>query len=114
MKKTLTVLTAVLLAASLAYAKPPKDQASTKPAGTKTHVVAAEVVSADATAKTITIKDEKGQTQTVPVLGKAVNSLKTVKAGEKVSLTCEDNAKGEHTGIIAIKAAKPATTPKAK
>jgi hypothetical protein len=109
-KKTLTVLTAVLLTASLAYAKPQKAQ---KTAGTKTHVVAAEVVSADATAKTITVKDEKGQTETVPVLGKAVDSLKTVKAGEKVNLTCEDNAKGEHTGIIAIKAAKPAA-PKAK
>ena len=109
MKKTLTVLTAVLLSATLAYANGPK----AKPAATKTHVVHAEVVSTDPAAKTITLKDDKGQNQTVPVMGKAISELSSVKAGERVAVTCEDNAKGEHTGIIAIKAMK-ATTAKSK
>jgi len=109
-KKTLTVLTALLLCAGLAYASAQKAKTA-KPAG-KTHVVQAEVVSADVKANTITVKDEKGQTQTVPVLGKAQKSLASVKAGEQVALTCQDNEKGEHTGIIAIKAVKPTTKAK--
>ncbi len=72
----------------------------------KTHVVEAEVVSADATAKTVTVKTEKGEA-TMKVDAAAAAHLKTLKAGEKVKLTCRDNEKGEHTGIIAIKAVKP-------
>jgi len=107
-KKSIALL-AIVLSTSLAYANSPK----APKAAAKTHVVSAEVVSADASAKTLTVKDEKGQTETVPVLGKAVGGLGSLKAGERVSLTCQDNAKGEHTGIIAIKPAKPAA-PKSK
>ena len=112
MRKSIALL-AIVLSASLAYANGPKSPASPRAAAVKTHVVSAEVVSADASAKTLTVKDEKGQTETVPVLGKAVGGLGSLKAGERVSLTCQDNAKGEHTGIIAIKPAKPAA-PKSK
>lgn len=72
----------------------------------KTHVMSAEVVSVDINAKTITFKDEKGETKTVTVLDKALKSLKTLKGGEKVNLTCLDTEKGEHKGINAIKVVK--------
>src|SRR5262249_56150956 len=83
---------------------------------TKTHQVPAEVVSADTTKNTLTIKTEDGTEKTAPVEGKAIAALKTVKAGEKVTLTCRDNDKGEHQAVTAIHpakapATKPATTP---
>jgi hypothetical protein len=77
----------------------------------KTHEVKAEVVSVDAKAATLTIKDEKGGNKTVPVLDSAKAQLNSVKAGDHVMLTCQDNEKGEHTGVTAIKvehAEKPA------
>jgi hypothetical protein len=74
----------------------------------KTHEVTAEVVSVDAEKSTITIKGEK-ENKTVPVDAKAAAVLKTVKAGDKVTLTCWDNAKGEHVKVVAIAPAKAAT-----
>ena len=67
----------------------------------KTHKVEAEVVSTDLTAKTITIKGET-ENKTAPVEGKAIAELKTVKAGEKYTLTCRDNEAGEHQAVVAI------------
>ena len=84
---------------------PAKPAAPAKAAPAKTHEVQAEIVSADETAKTLTIKGDTDN-KTVPVEGKAVASLKTVKAGEKVTLTCRDNEKGEHQAVVAIAAAK--------
>ena len=75
----------------------------------KTHDMTAEVVSVDVAKKMITIKDETGENKTVPVLAPALESLKTVKAGDSVLLTCQDNEKGEHQGVSAI---KPAPVPK--
>jgi len=72
----------------------------------KTHQTTAEVVSVDVEGKMLTIKDEKGETKTAPVLDKAVEKLKTLKAGDKVTLTCKDNDKGEHEGITDITVAK--------
>ena len=66
----------------------------------------AEVVSADATAKTLTIKGDPNKT--VPVEGAAVAHLSHLKAGEKVKLTCRDNDKGEHQAITHIAMEKPA------
>ena len=71
----------------------------------------AEVVSVDAAKNTITLKGEK-ENHTAPVDAKAAGALKTVKAGDKVTVTCWDNAKGEHEKVIAIapaKVAAPAT-----
>ena len=76
-------------------------------AGGKTHEVKGEVVSVDLTAKTLTFKDETGASKTAGVLDKAQKSLETLKAGDKVVLTCSDNDAGEHLGISAIKLAKP-------
>jgi len=76
-------------------------------AGGKHHDVKGEVVSVDLTAKTLTFKDEAGESKTAGVLDKAQKTLETLKAGDKVVLTCSDNDAGEHLGISAIKLAKP-------
>jgi hypothetical protein len=75
----------------------------------KSHTMTAEIVSVDMNAKTITVKDDKGENHTAPVLAEALEGLKTVKPGDKVTLTCLDNEKGEHQGVSGIKPAKPAT-----
>src|SRR5262245_1672218 len=72
----------------------------------KTHDVAATIVSIDLENKQLTFKDDKGEQKTAPVMGKAVDELKAVKAGDRVTLTCTDNEKGEHMGVSAIKAAQ--------
>jgi hypothetical protein len=79
------------------------------PVAVKTHDVNAEFVSADATKKTITLKAEDGSEKTVPVEGKALAAIKTLKANEKVTATCRDNDKGEHQAVTDI---KPAAAPK--
>jgi hypothetical protein len=81
-------------------------QATPLLAAGKTHDMKGEIVSVDATAMKITFKDEKGEEHTAPVMGKAVDMLKTLQPGQKVSLTCTDNEKGEHQGISAIKVMK--------
>lgn len=74
-------------------------------AGGKSHDMNVEVVSIDAKAKTITVKDEKGESHTAPLMGEAVTESKNVKAGDKVVVTCKDNEKGGHEGVTAIKKA---------
>lgn len=74
-------------------------------AGGKSHDMTVEVVSVDAKAKTITVKDEKGENHTAPLMGAAVSESKSVKAGDKVVVTCKDNEKGDHEGVTAIKKA---------
>ena len=103
--KKLALLVSFLFVAAVAVAAVPQ-KAAQKAAG-KTHEMSAEVVSADANAKTLTVKGEAGAAnKTVPCEGKAVSSLKTLKAGEKVTLVCRDNEKGEHQAITGIKPAK--------
>ena len=72
-------------------------------AGGKTHQVKATVVAVDAEHNQITIKDETGAEKTAPVMDKAVEELKNLKACDKVTLTCKDNEAGEHEGVTAIK-----------
>src|SRR5438093_8798592 len=103
--KALTLMVVMVLAVGLVLAGTGKVEA--KMAG-KTHEVTTEIVSVDAKAHTLTIKGEDGKDMTVPVLEKAVASLAHVKAGEKVTLVCQDDEKGEHQGIIGIKPAKKA------
>ena len=106
MKKLATLLCAVALvavanlAAKADEAKPAAAPAKQATAAEKTHVVEAEVVSADAVAKTITIKGDPNKT--VAVDATAVGSLKDLKAGDKVKLTCRDNDKGEHQAVTKI------------
>jgi hypothetical protein len=76
----------------------------------QTHVVNAEFVSYDANTKVITIKDDKGQTSTAPLQGRALREMSQMhlKAGDHLMVTCRDNAKGEHQAVTDIKLAKPA------
>jgi hypothetical protein len=102
MKKLAVLLSfAVAAAAAPMVHAAPKAPAHAKAMAGKTHEVQAEVVSADTAKSTLTIKGEKDN-KTVPVDKKAMASLKTVKAGDKVTLTCWDNAKGEHVKITGI------------
>jgi hypothetical protein len=72
-------------------------------AANKTHDMAVQVVSVDMKAKKITVKDEKGEDHTAPLLGAAVGEAKGLKPGDKVTVSCEDNEKGDHLGVKAIK-----------
>ena len=122
MKKFALLLSLVFVAGVVSAHEPAKADATKAPAKTeakaaaakpaaakgKTHEVTAEVVAVDTAKNTITIKGEK-ENKTAPVDAKAAGALKTVKAGDKVTLTCWDNAKGEHVKVVAIAAAKPET-----
>jgi len=106
--RKLALLLSVLLVAGVASAQTtaPAKAKDTAPA-VKTHVVEAEVVSADATAKTLTIKGDPNKTVAVDTA--AVGSLKNLKSGDKVKLTCRDDAKGEHQAITHITMEKDKT-----
>ena len=97
----IVVFTAGVAVAHEAAAKATAHSTHAAKSAVKTHKVEAEVVSTDLAAKTITIKGE-GENKTVPVEGKAVAALKNVKAGEKLTLTCRDNEKGEHQAVVAM------------
>ncbi len=123
MKKSVLFLS-VVLASGVAFAGQAKKNDATKPAqkataaqaakpaaAAKTHEVAAEIVSVDATAKTVTVKGDK-ENKTLPADDKALAALKD-KAGQKVTLICRDNDKGEHVAVADVKAeAKPAAPEK--
>ena len=72
----------------------------------KAHTMSAEFVSYDAKAKTITVKDDSGQTSSARLEGKAVNEVAKLKTGEKVMLTYRDNSSGEHLAVTNIQPAK--------
>src|SRR6187397_3142578 len=96
MKKIAVLLSLALVVAAAPLAHAAKAPAHAHAAMTgKTHEVQAEVVSADTAKSTLTIKGDT-ENKTVPVDKKAAASLRTVKAGDKVTLTCWDNDKGEH------------------
>ena len=103
--RSIAVVLALALAAGWVFAA--GSQAPASAAG-KTHDMIVQIVSVDAQGNRITIKDDKGETKTVQVLGNAVGKLTMMRTGGMFTLTCQDNEKGEHQGIIAIKAVKPA------
>ena len=108
--KLITLPLMLALTAGMAMAADTKPAATPKAAhkatsAMKSHAVEGEVVSADAKAKTVTVKTADGES-TATVKGAAATKLKTLKAGDKVTLTCKDNAKGEHQYVTAIKVAK--------
>ncbi len=108
--KKLAWLLCLLFAAGVAFAQETEEKEAEKTpekvAAVKTHDFEAEVVSADFKAKTITIKGEEDD-KTFPVGEKALASLKEIKGGEDVTLTCEDDDEGEHKQIVAIDVKKP-------
>ena len=97
MRKAFVLVVAVLVAGLMLV------QANPATAAGKTHDMKGTVVSADVAGKKLTFKDESGTSITAPVLDSAVATLKTVKAGEAVTLTCQDNETGDHEGISKIK-----------
>jgi len=108
--KKFTLLLSLTLVAGVALAQDPQKMEPAKPAKAEVQKVKAtevtgEVVSADATMKTITFKNEKGESTTWPVEGKAVENLKNVKPGEKVTIAYRANEKGEPQAATLIKAA---------
>ena len=109
--KKIAVLLSFVLAAGVAYAQDAAKTAAPAKASeysaVKTHEMTAEVVSIDAMKNTITVKGELGN-KTAPVEGKALATLKNVKPGEKVTLICRDNEKGEHQAVTEIKPAAKA------
>jgi hypothetical protein len=114
MKKLVLLLCALFIVAGVASAAQATAPAKPAAPAAKTHVVEAEVVSADAVAKTLTVKTEQAES-TMKVDAEAAKHLKALKAGEKVTLTCRDNDKGEHEAISHITVEKtPAKTPDKK
>lgn len=119
MKKLGLSLAAVFAAASFGWAqapaatqapaaKPADAGTEAKPAAkTKMHKIDAEVVSVDVEKKMITVKTDAGE-KTAPVGPVAMYRLKKLKAGDKVVLTCKDDAAtGEHKEISFIRMATP-------
>jgi outer membrane protein assembly factor BamD len=87
-------------AAPSVQAAGPTPAPGASPAPPTAHVVEAEVVSMDASAKTITLKGDPNTTLAVDP--SAVGSLKDLKSGDKVKLTYRDNPKGEHEAVLTI------------
>jgi Cu/Ag efflux protein CusF len=96
MRKVAVLMVAVLVAGLMLLGATPATAAG------KTHDLTGTVVSADVAAKKLTFKDDTGTSMTSPVLDSAMASLKKVKAGEHVTLTCQDNEQGDHQGISKI------------
>ena len=115
--KKLAMLIALVFVAGIAAAQdtktaaPAKDAPKATQATAKTHEVEAEVVSYDTAKKTLTIKGDP-ENKMVPVDAKAEASVKDLKAGQKVTLICRDNEKGEHQAVAGVKEAKTAAPEK--
>lgn len=71
-------------------------------AAAKTHDMNATVVSIDLETKELTFEDMDGKTMTAPVLEKALKAFEALKAGDKVTVTCQDTEEGKHEGISKI------------
>jgi hypothetical protein len=99
MKKLGSIVSSSLIAALVITAP-----AAALAAG-KTHEMKGTVVSVDANAATMTFTDDKGESHTAPLIDKAIKEASALKAGETVTITCQDTEKGEHQGITKVKKA---------
>src|SRR5262245_56822314 len=79
---------------------------STVAIAAKRHDVQGEIVSINLEGKTLTFKNAEGKDVTAPILPEALESVKAVKKGDKVTLTCADDDAGNHKGVSAVKVAK--------
>jgi len=68
---------------------PPSSSEKATPPKSRSNRMKAEVVSTDVQARTITLKTDSGE-KTMKVEGRAVRSLKKLKAGEEVWVTSRD------------------------
>lgn len=66
--------------------------------------LSADVVSVDAAKKTVTLKNASGE-WTLPVEGSAIDSLATIKAGDKVIASLRHDEKGAPAAITGFKPA---------
>jgi glucose/arabinose dehydrogenase len=90
------VATAAAANAQTTASKAPVAKSTAQTHAAKAHTekaapMKAEVVSTDATAKTITVKDASGSNVTLTATGGAVAELSKVKAGDMVMVTKADN-----------------------
>jgi len=99
-KVTLLVLAVAMVCLMIAQATPALAAAKTE--ATKTHEMKVTVVSVDAEKHMLTIKNEKGEEMSPPVLSGAVAQLKGLKSGDQITVTCQDTAQGEHEGVSKI------------
>ena len=95
MKNIVLALVVTLAAVGVAHAQtkaPAKSAVGSTgtTAKAKAKTIKAEVVSADAAAKTLTVKDASGASTTYTATGGAVAALSTVKAGDWVTVTAMD------------------------
>lgn len=80
-------------------------------AAARSHEVEAEVVAVDGEKNTITLKTTSGES-TAPVDSKAHAALSGLKPGQKVTVVCRDDDKGEHKAVAEIKTTEaPAEKP---
>jgi len=79
--------------------------ASGKPSN-KSIKITGEIISVDPMAKTITFKDEKGDSKTVTALGKAATYIRSLKSGDKAVLSCRQKDTGEIESINNFKVLK--------
>lgn len=105
--KRLGAVLAVLLASSVAFAQqsPPSDTGRQSDSGDKAKgkkEISAQVVSTDATAKTITFKKKSSSSSaadamsmTLPVEATAESSLSQLSAGDQVKLVCMTDSSGK-------------------
>lgn len=119
MKKFALVLSLMFASAGIAAAQDAAKEEPKAPAHKHSHDMSAakhevtgEVVSADAEKKTLTFTNDKGENLTWPAEGKALASLKTVKPGEKVTISYAVDANGAPKAATEINAAAPAAAPK--
>ena len=105
--RKLSMLLCVLAIISF-VAAPMSAWAGTGASTVKKHDLTVSVVSINAEAKTMTFKTETGEEKTAPIIGQAINKVKDIKAGERVTITCTDKENGEHEGISDIKVAPKA------
>jgi phage baseplate assembly protein gpV len=116
--RKIAILSALLFAASLAGAQQPtKEMTAARPApaadaNAKTHEIPAEFVAYNDATQTLTIKGAP-ENKTLPVDAMAVPAVKNLRSGQKVTLVCRDNEKGEHQAVAGVMV-NPAKAPARK
>ena len=115
--KKFAVLMSLVFAAGLAFAQEPQPGQPAPKAPEKAYgqaekaqknEVTGEVVSLDTVKKTITFKSEMGVEKTLPAEGSAVDTLKDLKTGDKVTISCAVDEKGQPKAATRIsKSTKP-------
>ena len=72
----------------------------------KVHEMDGVFVSADPEASTFTMTIEDGAQTTERAEGAAARAIKHLKPGDRIEVTCRDNARGEHLAATAIRILK--------